>query len=233
MLFDIHCHILPGVDDGSQTFDNSLEMIKEEINNGVTDVILTPHFCYGKPNQLSKDELILTFNEFKERIKDYPINLYLGSEILLKGNFLDGMRKNEIISMNDSKYVLVEFDFGEEAQIIYEKVFNVTCLGYVPIVAHLERYHNSDIELAESLKKIGALIQVNTTSIDGDFGGAVKKKAFNLLKHKLVDFIASDAHTMRTRKPNLKNTLAFVKKKFKQDFTNELKGFDEKFVYED
>ena len=231
MLFDIHCHILPGVDDGSQTFDNSIEMIKEEIANGVTDVILTPHFCYGKTTQISKETLIETFNEFKEKVKDYPINLYLGSELLLKNNFLDGMRNNEILSLNGSKYILIEFNFAEDKQLIYEKTFNVTCLGYVPIVAHLERYVNSDLELAKSLKHIGALIQVNTTSIDGDFGGVIKKKAFALLKNDLVDFIASDAHSMGVRKPNLKNTLAFVKKKFKKDFTNEIKGLNEKFEY--
>lgn len=143
------------------------------------------------------------------------------------------MRKNDILTMNGSKYVLIEFKFDEESLIIYEKTFNVTCLGYVPIVAHLERYHNSDLELAKSLKKIGALIQVNTTSIDGNFGGAIKKKALTFIKNDLVDFIASDAHSMGVRKPNLKNTLAFIKKKFKKDFTNEIKGLNEEFKYEE
>lgn len=87
MLFDIHCHILPGVDDGSQNIENSIEMIKEEIANGVTDVILTPHFCSDNLNQISKEELTNCFIKFKEKVKDYPINLYLGSEILLKDNF--------------------------------------------------------------------------------------------------------------------------------------------------
>lgn len=233
MLFDIHSHILPGVDDGSQFFDTSIQMIEEEIKNGVTDVILTPHFRYGKIGQLSKQDLIEAFQEFKEKVKDYPINLYLGSEIMLHGDFLEGMRKNEIISMNNSKYVLIEFNFGEDPLMIYEKTFNVTCLGYTPIIAHLERYVNFNLELAHSLKKLGALIQVNTTSIDGNFGNVIKKNAFALLKNKLVDFIASDAHSMRTRKPNLKNTLEFVKKKFKQEFTNELKNFDKPFIYQE
>lgn len=231
MLFDIHTHILPGIDDGSPTLENSLAMLREEELNGVTDVILTPHTGYGSSQRYDKDELLKFFNKFKESAKGINVNLHLGSEIMVTMDFLEALKENKLKTLNDSKYILIEFPFNESAYNIANSTYNVTCYGFVPIIAHPERYDEVSVELCQKLKSFGALLQMNTSSILGNFGSKVKSQAKKLLKNNLIDLVASDAHSMGVRKPNLKVALELINKKFKQNFDNVLTELNQKYDY--
>lgn len=210
-MIDIHTHILPFVDDGSIDNNLSLEMLKECVKQEVTDVFLTPH--YRKMYKLSPNVLLGEFEKFKAIVRDanIPINLYLGQEIFIDNNYKNLFETKKVLTMNNSKYVLIEFDYERDvdmADIVYE----LKMLGYTPIIAHYERYLMSDVETAHELKALGGLIQINAESIVGNnkryYASLIKK----LFKNNLVDFVASDVHYNRLN--NLALAKKFVQKKF-------------------
>ncbi len=200
-MIDIHTHILPNVDDGSSSLEMSIEMIKQELNQGVTDIIFTPHTRFHREfNQ--KEKLIKAYQEFKVELEKRNIEgkFYLGSEIYFDKNTLNHFKNNELLSLNDSKYVLVEFEFESKYDYISESLYSISLLGYLPIIAHVERYQLSFDEIMK-LKKEGNLLQWNASFIaKGLFKRHYVKK---LLKYHLIDYIASDCHSLDNRKPNL------------------------------
>lgn len=200
-MIDIHTHILPSVDDGSSSLEMSIEMIKLELNQGVTDIIFTPHTQFH--NEFNeKEKLLSVYYEFIGELNKRNIigNFYLGSEIYFDKNTINHFKNNELLSLNNSKYVLIEFDFESKFNYISESLYSISLLGYIPIVAHVERYQLSFSEIVK-LKKEGNLLQWNANFISG---GLLKKHYVNkLLKNHLIDYIASDCHSMNNRIPNL------------------------------
>ncbi len=193
-MIDVHTHILPDVDDGSNSIENSIKMVKDLCANGVTDAILTPH--YRGKFACAKEDLLKRFNEFKLLVKDLPINLYLGQEIYFDGDALNLLTAGELLTLNDSKYVLLEFNYFEKADIV-EAVYVAKVRGFIPIVAHVERYEYLDFEDVFEIKSLGGLIQINATSLVKKENKAYFKRVKKLLKYDLVDFIASDCHDFR------------------------------------
>ncbi len=218
-MIDIHTHILPFVDDGSIDNNLSLDMIKECVNQGVTDIIFTPHYrrIYKLPPNILQGE----FEKFKKIVSDanIPVNLYLGQEIFIDNSYKQTFSAKKVLSMNQSKFVLIEFDYENDVDmpdIIYE----LKMLGYTPIIAHYERYLMSDVETAHEIKALGGMIQINAESIVGKtkryYAGLIKK----LFKNNLVDFVASDVHHNRVN--HLLLAKQFVQKKFGKDIANKV-----------
>ena len=155
-MIDIHSHLLPEVDDGSADFATSLEMLKEETRQGVTDVILTPHY---RANCLTdKDDLKKRFDEFKSQVaaEGVNINLYLGQEIFAFERVDKALKEGKLFTMNGTDYVLVEFSMKRESDIS-EIVYMLKNNGYIPIVAHIDRYYYADVEVAREIKELGGL----------------------------------------------------------------------------
>ena len=193
-MIDIHTHILPAIDDGSKSIENSIKMLNDLYADGVTDAILTPH--YRGKYDCSKEDLIKRFTEFKSLVKDVPINLYLGQEIYVDREALNLLAAGELLTLNNSKYVLLEFHYFEKADIV-EAVYVAKVRGFIPIVAHVERYEYLDFDDVFEIKSLGGLIQVNATSLVNKENKAYFKRVKKLLKYDLVDFIASDCHDFR------------------------------------
>ena len=193
-MIDIHTHILPAIDDGSKSIENSIKMLNDLYADGVTDAILTPH--YRGEYDCSKEDLIKRFTEFKSLVKDVPINLYLGQEIYVDREALNLLTAGELLTLNNSKYVLLEFHYFEKADIV-EAVYVAKVRGFIPIVAHVERYEYLDFDDVFEIKSLGGLIQVNATSLVNKENKAYFKRVKKLLKYDLVDFIASDCHDFR------------------------------------
>ncbi len=218
-MIDIHTHILPFVDDGSLDNNISIDMLKECVNQGITDIILTPHYrkIYKLPPNVLKGE----FEKFKKIVSDenLPVNLYLGQEIFIDEHYKRAFANKKVLSMNDSKFVLLEFDYDKYVDMT-EIVYELKVLGYIPIIAHYERYLNSDLKTAFEIKSLGGLIQVNAESIVGKFKrryyGLVKK----LFKENLIDFVSSDVH--HNRENLLLEANKFVEKKFGVDTANKV-----------
>ena len=213
-MIDIHTHVLPNVDDGSESYSQSLEMVKVASEQGVTDLILTPHL--RGDYRLTKEDLTTLYEKFCAKVKEdgVDINLYLGQEIFIEKDFKKYFLENPILTINGSKFVLVEFDYNKDVDIA-EVVYDLTLLNFIHIIAHFERYSYADISVAHEIKSLGGYIQINADSLVGKNKKAYFKKVKKLFKEGLVDFVASDVHYFREN--NLKKAFDFVAKKFGAD----------------
>ena len=217
-MLDMHTHILPNVDDGSKSLDISIGLLKEEIEEGITKVILTPH---QNKNNLNKKELIEKFNSFKESVKDLNIELALGSEIYYYQGLKDDLMMDKILTMDNSKYILVEFSTSIEENI-GDILYDLSLTGFKIILAHIERYPYLKMTDYDEIHKY-AKIQVNSKAIlDKNY----KKQMKYLLKNDLIDFIASDCHDLDRRNVEFKEALKFLEKKYKDTYLRVTKDFD-------
>ena len=217
-MIDIHTHILNDVDDGASSIEESIEMLKEQVKQGVTVCILTPHFKRYKED---KEKFIDTqFLKLKDKVQELnlPIHLYLGKEVYYRDSLLE---LDNRLAIKDTPYVLVEFSTRVDPQID-EAVYNLKVLKLKPIIAHIERYSYLKKSDYSKLKKTGALIQVNAAAIIGSEGLKRRFLSRYLLKHQLVDIVASDSHNMSTRKPNLKKAYQKVYKKYGRAYAERL-----------
>jgi len=199
-LIDIHAHILPGVDDGPVSWDQSIDLVKQAAEDGIRGIVCTSHVLDDLSQEL-EDQFISKFGELKQRVIDCGLNvsLWLGSEIHIHSVF---DIKSKIATINgNGKYLLIELPLSGMANNAGETFFNLTVNGITPILAHPER--NRIIiyrpEVAFEFVNMGVLIQLNAGSITGAFGRSVKRCSFKLLDHRLVHFVASDCHHPKSR----------------------------------
>ena len=184
-MIDIHSHILPLVDDGSSSVDMSLDMLDEAYRDGTKEIVLTPHLAYAygfeNPNYKIKE----LFSQFKDIVEDVgiPIKMYLGCEFLYRSHESFERHFEDITTLNDTKYLLMEFYFDVEEEVILEAVQDVLDKGYIPVVAHPERFEAIQInpDIALEIVNRGGYLQMNKGSILGDYGSLVKETVYNLL----------------------------------------------------
>lgn len=206
-MIDIHCHILPGIDDGSPNLEESLEMAKAAVAEGIHTIIATPHHENGRfTNEAAKVKRAVTaFNEVLEQ-QHIPLRVLPGQEIRIYRNFIDDYHSGQLVSLNDSPYILVEFPAAEIPKGIFELFHEMSILGKIPVIAHPER--NQELvrhpERLVELIELGALSQVTSHSLNGLFGRKIQEAAFQFCKWNLVHFVASDAHNMRQRSFSMK-----------------------------
>lgn len=195
-MIDIHSHILPYVDDGSVSMEHSIEMLKKSIEQGVTDLILTPH--YKKIFPTTPEQVLEEFNKLNEEKNrlNLPINLYIGHEIFMHKESTGLILDNKLLTLNNTKFVLVEFKVREVSDIV-ERIYELTKAGFKPIVAHAERYNYLTIEDALEIKSLGGYIQVNANSIRWANRKTWKRRVKKLFRARVVDFVASDGHENR------------------------------------
>jgi protein-tyrosine phosphatase len=197
---DIHTHIIPFVDDGSPDLETSVNMIKHEIDIGVTEIICTPHHIYHRYEATVK-VIKERFNFLKEEVErlNLPIKLYLGQEICYshREDIIAMLKKGELLTLNNTNRVLLEFSFTREPEDILDIIYNFNVNGYEVIIAHVERYEWMDYNKVLALRNEGALIQINSNSYLGLTTWSEKRFVKKLLKHNLVDFVASDTHSFR------------------------------------
>lgn len=219
-MVDIHTHILYGVDDGSDSIETSKYLLEQAKNNNIDKIILTPH----QNEELKRsEELKSRFIKLKKDLKDYDIDFYLGSEIYYYSNMIKDLDNNELLTMNNSKYILVEFSTRMETDIS-SICYDLKIKGYIPIVAHIERYPYLKLDDYTDIKAQGALIQVNSKSFENK---CYKKQLKYLLKNKLIDFIASDCHNQR-RDLDFSYVNKLISKKYKDQYDklfNEIPDF--------
>lgn len=221
-MIDIHTHLLPYVDDGVRDFDEAISIIKDLSNQGVKHIFVTPHYYKMRNYVSTKQENLKIFNQLKEKTsrENIDVFLYLGNEINYTIEVLKVIDQGIVSPLKDPIY-LIEFSTQASVYEITEAVHNMKSKGYLPILAHIERYEKlSDIEDVRLLKKLGALIQINASSVLGSRGFFTKRWIKKLIKENCVDFIASDSHSLR---PNLmSDAYTYVEKKFSKEKANQL-----------
>ena len=222
---DIHCHILPGVDDGSPDMETSLEMLRIAEKDGISHMILTPHH---KPmhHNVSPGHNVAYRKELQEKARQQGIGvkLFSGNEIYYSDETKDQLERGEICSLAGSDYVLVEFHPTNPYKAIHNAMYQVQAAGFIPIVAHVERYSDilSHSSYVEELVEMGCYIQVNANSILGKYGLGVAHFTKKLLKQELVHFVATDAHDTGRRSPKLSECRGYVEKKYGRDYADKL-----------
>ena len=213
-MIDIHNHILYGVDDGSKDLDMSLAMLKEEMEQGVTRVYLTPH---QNQQTLTGPLLKERYQSFLEELKEKGIDMdiRLGAEIYYYPGLKQDLLSGKALTMDESKYVLVEFSTRTETNVS-EIVYELVVAGFTPIIAHIERYPYLKKEDYFDIKEAGGLIQINSGSFSHFSSRGLIKY---LLKNDLVDYVATDAHDNSKRKVDFSFVHSYIKKKYPELYT--------------
>ncbi|MDD4496095.1 MAG: hypothetical protein PHV32_17435 [Eubacteriales bacterium] len=224
-MIDIHSHILPQMDDGAADFGCSLEMLRMAANDGITRIIATPHSKDGISTVVleSINDGVRRLNKIAEE-HDINIEAFAGTEWLVEPDIPKLMKDGYGCVLAGSRYILVEFSPWQDPAFYRESIFEIMATGYVPILAHPERYSGvlkHPNTLFRYVQK-GGLVQVNATSITGLEGKEVRNLVFRLMKHDLVHFVATDAHGVGRRSPVLSKAYGIVKKKFGADYCEKL-----------
>ena len=225
-LYDIHCHILPGVDDGARNMEESLWMLNKEYQEGVRHVILTPHFRYDmfEPHMNIVTRQFMQLRRAAMNIGDEGMRLYLGCELHSSMDMVECLKKGRRLTLAGSRYVLVEFSNGDEKNYIEERVRSLLMNGFIPIIAHVERYKatRNDIGFLTELKDMGAHIQVNADTISGQDGFGAKTFARKVMKHGLLDFVGSDGHRKTERIPEIGKCVAKMEKTMGSEYLKKI-----------
>ncbi|WP_068675292.1 tyrosine-protein phosphatase [Oceanobacillus sp. Castelsardo] len=218
---DIHSHILPGIDDGAKSQEDSLKMAREAVRHGITSIIATPHHRNGKydNDRASIKGQVEKLNELLVQ-ENIPLTVLPGQETRINGDMIEDLENAELLPLNETKYLFVEFPSGHVPRYSAQMLFDIQVAGYKPIIVHPERNR----ELMEHPSKLyefvqkGALTQVTAASVVGKFGKNIQTFSHQLIEANLTHFIASDAHNTTTRGFCMDEAFREMKNKYGSDY---------------
>ena len=197
-MIDIHSHILYGIDDGSKSLEESLSIINKAIDNGYTDIVLTPHYRNIQNFTCNNKDKYRLYCRLKKEVEklNLPINIYIGNEITIDEDLFYYLNAEEALPLNGTRYLLIELPFFNAFKNLDEAVDRLVSKGNIPIIAHPERYeYYSDLVEYERLINKGVLFQGNISSLYGKYGLKAKQMLEEMLKRNMIHFMASDIHT--------------------------------------
>lgn len=191
---DIHSHILYGIDDGSKSLEESKEIIKQHIEMGFKDIVVTPHYIENSDYITNNEEKEKILKTLKKEFND--INIYLGNEVFINNNIEELLNNNEISTINGSKYLLIELPLHNKIKNATDIIYELRIKGIIPIIAHPERYEfvQKNPDSVDELIEEGAILQSNYGSIIGVYGDHAKKTMKKLLKKNVISVLATDIH---------------------------------------
>ena len=211
-MIDIHSHILPHMDDGASSWEISLKMCEQAHRDGIKTIVATPHTLNGiyENNPQAIEEKVNILNQKIKEI-NLPLQVLPGSEVHLSADIIERLKKQNIMTLNKTKYLLLEFPADQIPHQTEEILFRIQIMGIIPIFSHVERnleFQRKPDLLANLIQK-GALAQLTAVSLCGIFGSPTRKFAQKLLANDLIYCIASDAHSdsERGRNPILSKAL--------------------------
>lgn len=215
-MTDIHCHILPYVDDGAKSEKMAVHMIRESADQGVNRIILTPHYRVGmfETDQKIIEKRFRRLCEINKKIRS-GVRLYLGRECHRRNGIGELFQEGILPTLAGSKYVLVEFSHMDDFSKMRKTVYDLVVHGFSPIIAHGERYPEliAELDRLDELRRLGAKLQVTSAAVYGGHGLRLKWICKKLIKEDLVDFAGSDAHDMEQRAPDLGRCAEYLEKK--------------------
>jgi protein-tyrosine phosphatase len=205
-MIDLHCHILPGLDDGPSTLAASLQMASAFVEDGVSVVACTPHILPGLYKN-SGPHIRRAAAHLQQRIneKGIPLRLVTGADNHVTPDFVHQLSRGELLSLADSRYVLVEPPHHVAPPRLKELFFDLIVAGYVPVLTHPERltWINSHYESMRQLVQAGVWLQLTAGSLAGAFGKNARYWSERMLEDGVVHILATDAHDASRRPPNL------------------------------
>ena len=198
-MIDFHSHILPNLDDGSRSIEETFNLIKEAKKAGFEKIIFTPHYI-EKYYETDVKERTVWQEAISKNLKDSEIKTYLASEIYMSDNIIKLLEEGKASTINNSSYVLFELPMNEEPMNLYDAIYAMQQYKLVPILAHPERYSfvQKEPELIYELIQKGVLMQSNYGSINGLYGKKAKYIVQRMLENNLVHFLGTDVHREKT-----------------------------------
>ena len=210
---DLHAHVLPGVDDGAETLEESLLMLRMAAEHGTKALAITPHGA-----GVTKAQYLEKFGQLKTAAarENLPVKLFCGMEMMVDGSLLERLRNDDVQPLGESRFLLVEFDPLDPPEWCMAAIGHIRKCGYVPLIAHPERYVILQNEpwRAELWTEQGAALQVTRSGIFGAFGHRAAETARVLLERDLVFCAASDGHGTAHRRPILEDVNAWLTERF-------------------
>ncbi len=222
-MIDIHCHLLYGVDDGPDSLEESAAMLLEAKNQGVQALILTPHYRHGM-FPYENEVIARHFQQVQQYAAKMGVAIFLGCEYHMNTHSVEHLRSGRCKTLAGSEYVLAEYSTADEYLLIRNMTQELLLAGYIPIIAHVERYTCllEHPERVAELAALGALIQVNADAVLGVEGRKHKQFCKHLLKEELVDFIASDSHGVHQRPSRMGKCRDHIRKKYGEEAARQI-----------
>jgi protein-tyrosine phosphatase len=213
-MIDIHCHILPGLDDGAQTLEDALDLARIAVADGITDIVATPHTHDGIYRN-DASVVLSAVAEFQQMLdaEQIPLRIHPGAEVHLHLELVENLLSNQTLTLgNQRKYLLLEFPSQSVPNFADDMLYELMIAGITPIIAHPERNTvlREDLNLLRKWVEQGALAQVTAGSLTGKLGERAKLAAQRMVQQRLAHLVASDAHNIRNRRPGLSDAYDLV-----------------------
>lgn len=226
-MLDLHIHIIPGVDDGAQDYEDTIAMAQIAAASDVTTIVATPH-----ANQMGRFENFYTpdfaeeYEHLQNMIWSYRIDLRVlqGQEIMASEDMVSKIRAGRLISLNHTQYYLIEFPFDSDPRWIRDRLADVIGMGKTPLIAHVERYFcvQDNPSLVYEWIRMGCFTQLNKGSVFGRFGREAQRASVPLLNYELIHCVASDAHSPVQRTPWLGEMWDFLVSYYDEEYAYRL-----------
>lgn len=227
VLVDIHCHILPGVDDGAKDWQTSIKLAREAVADGVTHAVCTPHMLNDKYINHNKDVIRLTEN-FQDMLDDakIPLTVFPGKEVRISGDLPKALDDDDILFLDeDGQYMLLEFPSDDVPAYTRDMVFKVMQRGITPIIVHPERNNRilKKPTILQNLIKKGCLVQITASSYVGTFGKDIEEMSRKFIEAGQCACFASDAHDLPKRQYEYSEALEKLSNEFGSERAQEFR----------
>lgn len=226
-MLDIHCHLLAGVDDGAEDLEEACIMARLAWDTGTKGLVLTPHGnvpgSFQNPWSLELAQRVDAFRQALAALR-IPLTVMAGMEVFGSDDVAAKIAAGSVITLNASRYILLEFWTDDLPGRVNRVLDSVAALGFVPVIAHPERYAfvQEDIALARGWAGKGYLLQLNKGSILGSFGRRVYHAAHSLLSERLANVIGSDGHSPYQRLPTLAEAYEYISDHYSRSYAESL-----------
>ena len=232
-MIDLHTHILPNIDDGARSVEETLHLIQEAQNVGFEAIIATSHYMEGyyETNEPEREMCIHAIYQ-KLQQENIHLKLYLGNEVYLSDNIIQLLEEGRASTINDTSYILFEMPLNVEPLNLYNVIYEMMQYKLIPILAHPERYTfvQQDPELIYDLIEKGVLMQANYASIIGYYGPKAQIIVKKLLQNNMIHFLGSDVHRQNTIYPKIPQIITKIKEIIGEEKVKELTTINPKKV---
>ena len=226
-MIDLHCHILPGIDDGAKNLEASIRMAESAVENGITHILCTPHHNNGRFTN-PKGQVMIAVEELQAELdkRNIDLTLFEGQEVRLTADLILDLENDDILFVDvTNRYLLVEFPSSGIPLFAEQLFFELLSKDIIPVIVHPERNAGflEDPNLLIPFIEMGALTQLTAPSYVGKFGKKIQKMASQMIKHNLVHMVATDAHNVERRGFCLKEAYEKMEKEFGKAKVEEFK----------
>lgn len=220
-LIDLHCHMLPGVDDGAKDLPFALEMARAAVKENISHILLTPHHMDGDYTNHKRDVLVRVAN-FQSSLKNagIPLTVFPGQEVHLTGELLQAIDQDDILFMDEGgRYLLLELPHSGVPEYTQDMIFELLARGITPVIAHPERNHGfqKHPDKLYDFVEMGCLTQLTSSSYLGIFGKDVEKLTEKMIDAGLGFAFSSDAHNFKGRRFVMREAFQKLEKKKGRD----------------